>query len=87
MAFVTDNLPLVVVDDLDISLVNSTFNADGDSNGMEFYAEVEAYWMSKVKILSCQNNIPLRFVFPLQSPFPNWLTHLQIISYNLKKAN
>lgn len=42
MAFVTDNLP-PVFDDWNISLVNSTFSVDGDSNGMNFYAEVETY--------------------------------------------
>ena len=71
MAFVTDNLP-PVVDDWNISLINSTFSVDEDSNGMNFYAEVETYWMFKVKNLCCQNNIPFRFVFPLQSPFTNW---------------
>ena len=71
MAFVTDNLPSVF-DDWNISLVNSTFSVDGESNGIDFYAEVETYWMAKVKNLCFQNNIPLRFVFPLQSPFTNW---------------
>ena len=71
MAFVTDNFP-PVVDDWNISLVNSTFSVDEDSTVMNFYAEVETYWMSKVKNLCCQNNMPLRFVFPLQSLFNNW---------------
>ena len=70
MAFVTDNLP-PVVDDWNISLVNSTSSVE-DSNGMNFYTEVETYWMSKVKILCCQNNILMRFIFPLQTPFTKW---------------
>ena len=48
MANITDNLSSAF-DDWNISLGNSSFSADGD-NDLDFYDEVETYWMSQVKL-------------------------------------
>ena len=48
MARITEETTLVF-EDWNASLVNTTFNDGHD--GLDFYAEVDAYWMSKVNIV------------------------------------
>ena len=64
MANTTDNFPLNF-DNWNISLVNSTFSGDGDSNGLDFYTEVGTYWMSKVKLYVVITIFLLYFCFSI----------------------
>ena len=49
MANISGNFPSAF-DNWNNSLGNNSFNAGGDNDDLDFYAEVEIYWMSKVKL-------------------------------------
>ena len=49
MAKIAEDTTLVF-EDWNISLVNTTFSVNDGDDGLDFYAEVDAYWMSKVTI-------------------------------------
>ena len=51
--------------DWNISLVNTTFSVNDGHDGLDFYAEVDAYWISKVNIVCWKKKPSTRFQFLL----------------------
>ena len=49
MAQITEDLTLVF-EDWNISLVNTTLSIHDEHNEIDFYGEVDSYWMSKVNV-------------------------------------
>ena len=60
MAKITEATSLVF-EDWNISLVNTTFSINDGHDGLDFYAEVDAYWMSKVNIVYWKTMPSTRF--------------------------